>query len=244
MARNWETELEKLAGALGSALGEGLVSLLLYGSAARPGATAQASDVNVLLIVRDASSAGLRPVAQAIAGWVRADYAPPLVFDEAEWRGSADVFPIEIEDMREAHRVLRGADPFAGMTTTLADLRSELEREVRSKLLHLRTAYAAAAPDGRMLEELLEHSSGTIMSLLRAALRVAGRPVPAALRDQAAAAATLVGFEPAAFEWIVAQQGAAAGGARPGRLTPYDIRATSYIDAVQQLAAWVDGATS
>ncbi len=236
MAEKWQADLVKLQQALETALGPQLVALLIYGSAARPGASGPRSDVNLLLIVRDASSAGLRPVAEAVAGWVKAGYAPPLIFGEAEWRDSADVFPIEIEDMREAHRLLAGSDPFLGLATTAADLRRELEREVRSKLLHLRTAYAAATPDGKALETLLEQSSGTILTLLRAALRVGGREVPGEPAGQVAAAGALVGFEAAVFSWIVARR----AGATVGRLGPYDGTAAAYVDAVQRLAAWVD----
>lgn len=239
MARNWQNDVTKLADALQSALGDGLVALLLYGSAARQENRGAGGDINLLLIVRDATSAGLKPVAGALGGWLKARYAPPLVFGEAEWRSAADVFPMEIEDMRAAHVLLKGADPFAGVATTREHLRSELEREVRSKLLHLRTAYAAAAPDGQALEELLEQSSGTVLSLLRTALRVAGRPVPAEGPAVVAEAATLAGLDRAAFGWILARR----SGDRAGRLSPFDARAANYVDAVQRLAFWVDGQT-
>ena len=164
--------------------------------------------------------------------------SPPLIFGEAEWRGSADVFPIEIEDMREAHRLVAGSDPFAGLTTLTADLRRELEREVRSKLLHLRTAYAGAAPQGKALEGLLEASSGTVLALLRAAIRLAGHRPPAEPAAQVAAAAQLAGFDARAFEWVLARR----AGRAAARLAPYDPVATAYVDAVQRLAAWVDAA--
>lgn len=235
MPGSWETKVQDLAEALQEALGPGLVALLVYGSAAKPGGQRPGADVNLLLIVRDGTSAGLRPAAEPIATWVKAGFVPPLVFSESEWRGSADVFPIEIEDMRQSHRLLKGSDPFAGLATTTADLRHELEREVRSKLLHLRTAYAAGAVDGKVLEALVERSSGSILSLLRAALRVAGKPVPAEPAAQVAAAADLAGFRTDAFDWVLARRAGTAA-----RLEPYDLRAAAYVDAVQLLAAWVD----
>jgi hypothetical protein len=237
MARNWQNDVTKLADSLQSVLGEGLVALLLYGSAARQENRGTGGDINLLLIVRDATSAGLKPVAGALGGWLKAGYAPPLVFGEAEWRGAADVFPMEIEDMRAAHVLLKGGDPFAGLATTREHLRSELEREVRSKLLHLRTGYAAAAPDGKALEELLEQSSGTVLSLLRAALRMAGRPVPAEGAAVVAEAASLAGLDREAFGWVLARR----RGDRTSRLTPFDAQAARYVDMVQRLAAWVDG---
>ncbi len=240
MARDWTKQLDELKAALAGALGEKLVALLLYGSAARRGDKGKrpGGDVNLLLIVQDGTARGLRAAAEPIDRWVSAGHPAPLVFEDDEFRGSADVFPIEIEDMREAHRLLLGRDPFAGLATRQADLRAELEREVLSKLLHLRTAYAAAAGNGRKLGLLLEHSSGAILTLLRAALRVAGKPVPADdVPAQVRAASALVGCDPAAFDWVLARR---SGGDAP-KLSAHDERAERYVDAVQKLAAWVNG---
>ncbi len=235
MAKDWTKQLDELKDALALALGEQLVALLLYGSAARTGAR-PGGDVNLLLIVRDGTARGLKPVAEPIDRWVRAGPPAPLVFELDEWQHSSDVFPIEIEDMREAHRLLLGRDPFEGVATRHADLRAELEREVVSKLLHLRTAYAAVAKDGRKLGLLLEQSSGAILALLRAALRVAGRPVPREIPEQVAEAEKLTGLDAGAFDWVIARR----GGEAPPKLSAYDERAERYIDAVQKLAAWVD----
>lgn len=236
MARDWTRQLDELKAALAGALGDRLVALLLYGSAARSLAR-RVGDVNLLLIVKDGTARGLRPVADPIDRWVRAGHPAPMVFEQDEFRGSADVFPIEIEDMREAHRLLLGQDPFTGLATAHADLRAELEREVLSKLLYLRTAFAAAAKDGRKLGALLEQSSGAILTLLRAALRVAGRPVPPEVPAQVAAAAALVGCDAGAFDWVLARR---TGGDAP-KLSAHDERAERYVDAVQKLALWVNG---
>lgn len=238
MAKDWQSRLDRLAASLEASLGDDLVALLLYGSLARPGAPAVGggSDVNVALIVRDASVAGLRPVAEAVAGWTRAGFPPPLIFSEVEWRDSADVFPLEIEDMREAHRLLRGRDPFSGLQTTAADLRAELEREVRGKLLRLRTEYAAAAPDGKALGALLEASCGTILVLLRGAARLAGRTPPGDAPALVGVMATVAGFDAAAFDWPLARR----AGRRVTNLAPFDLAAARYLDAVQRLASWVD----
>ncbi len=235
MAKDWTKQLDDLKAALAGALGDRLVALLLYGSAARTGAR-PGGDVNLLLIVRDGTAKGLRPAAEPIDRWVRAGHPAPLVFEQDEWQGSADVFPIEIEDMREAHRLLLGRDPFQGLATRHEDLRAELEREVLSKLLHLRTGFAASAGDGKGLARLLDQSSGAILTLLRAALRVAGKPVPADVPGQVAEAARLVGFDAAAFEWILSHR---AGGGAP-KLSAHDERAEAYVDAVQKLALWVN----
>jgi predicted nucleotidyltransferase len=236
VAASRDRDLERFAERLDGALGANLVAAILYGSAARGAYVQGRSDLNVLVIVRDASAAALRPAAEAIADWAKAGEPPPLLFSEAEWRASTDVFPIEIEDMREAHRHLRGHDVFAGLTTRGEDLRQELEREVRGKLLRLRTEYAAAAGDGKALGRLLLESAGTFLVLLRAVVRLAGRAVPAEREAMVREAAAVSGMDAGAFEWILARL---AGRAMPA-LERFDPVGERYVDAIERLARFVD----
>ena len=236
MAGSTKPDLGQFASRLEGALGDNLVALLLFGSAARGTHVEGRSDLNALLIVRDATVARLHAASPILAEWAKAGEPAPLVFSEAEWRSSADVFPIEIEDMREAHRVLAGRDPFAGLTTRKADLRRELEHELRGKVLRLRTEYAAAAADGTALGRLLVHSAGTFFVLFRATVRLTGGVPPAdhdALVRRTAAAA---GLDASAFDWVLA----ALAGRNPKPLQPYDPIAGKYVDTMERLADFVD----
>ena len=236
MAKSAKQDLGQFAGRLEAALGDNLVALLLFGSAARGTHVDGRSDLNVLVIVRDASVARLHAATPVLAEWAKGGEPAPLVFAEEEWRASADVFPIEVEDMREAHRVLAGRDPFEGIATRRADLRRELEHELRGKVLRLRTEYAAAAADGQALGRLLVHSAATFFVLFRATLRLLGGAPPAGhdalVRETAAAA----GLDASAFEWVLG----ALGGKNPKALEPYDPVAGKYVDAMEQLADYVD----
>lgn len=236
MAKRREETLERFAARLEAALGDNLVSLVLYGSAARGDYDATRSDLNVLMILRDAAPAALRPVGEAIGAWVKAGEPPPLILSERGWRASTDVFPIEIEDMREAHHLLRGRDPFAGITTARRDLRHELEREIRGKLLQLRAEYAAAESDPKALSALLERATPTFLVLFRALLRFHGTqppPEPGALVRQAA---SIAGFDAGAFDWPVAR----LGGRKAALLEAHDPKAVAYLEAVERVEQYVD----
>ena len=237
MAADKKLGLEAFARRVEAALGENLVSLVLFGSAARGTHVEGRSDVNLLLIVRDATVAALHAATPVVAEWARGGQPPPLIFSEAEWRASTDVFPIEIEDMRDAHRVLAGSDPLEGVVTTRSHLRFELEHEMRGKVLRLRTEYAAAAADGKALGRLLMHSAGTFFVLFRACLRLTGGLPPAghdALVQETAAAA---GLDASVFEWVLA----ALDGKNPPALAAFDPIAGRYVDAMEKLADFVDG---
>jgi len=232
---NLDARLERLASAVTAAAGDNLVSLVLYGSAAGGTRGAQ-SDVNLLMVLRDASAAALHPLGAALRDWLKHGERAPLVFSLDGWRRAADVFPIEIEDIRQRHRVLRGTDPVADVTTTREDLRRELEREARGLLIQLRASYAAAAGDGKDLAVVVRDSLRTVLVLFRASLRLGDGSLPDSREALVETVARAAGFAPSAFRWALDQQEAA----RPARLQPYDAIAAAYLDAVATFVAFVD----
>ncbi|HEY2806291.1 MAG TPA: hypothetical protein VGI92_10590 [Gemmatimonadales bacterium] len=236
MADGNEAAIQALTQGLAKALGDNLVSLMLYGSVARGDHVAGRSDINVLLVVRDASATTLHAASPVLGSWLRVAHAPPLIQSEADWSASADVFPIEIEEIRDAHRLLAGRDVVGNLKTDRSDLRRQLEHDARGKLVRLRAEYAAAAADGKVLAELLARATGTFLVLFRATLRLAGRPVPADATAVVREAAVAAGFDAAPFEWAL---GARLGAKAPS-LKPYDETATAYIASVQKLVDWVD----
>ena len=111
MAKDILKQAQAFGQQLEGALGENLVAFMLYGPAVREEGPGEAT---TLLILRDASPHQLRPIGKLIADWTRKNNPPPLIFAERGWRASSDVFPIEIEEMREAHLLLKGDDPLEG----------------------------------------------------------------------------------------------------------------------------------
>jgi predicted nucleotidyltransferase len=233
--RDLDGRLESFARALETAAGPNLVSLVLYGSAAT-GTAREDSDLNLLLILRDAGSTALGAISPAMADWITARERPPLIFSEESWRAAADVFPLEIEDIRAGHRVLRGRDPVVGVATDPAHQRLELERDVRGRMIQLRAAYAASATDGRELTDLVADSLRGLLPLFRAAVRLAGSPPAAEPRDLVRQLADLAGLDADAFEWPLAR----LAGARVPALTAHDSRAARYLDAVDRFVDYVD----
>jgi hypothetical protein len=235
MPKDRSARIEELATRLEGALGSGLVSLVEFGATARGHHVAD-SDINLLLVVRDASAGGLKPAAEAIARWTARGNPAPLIFSEQEWHDSADVFPIEIEDIREAHRVVRGRDPVEGLPTRTDDLRRQLEREVRGKLLHLRAHYAAAAADRKALEQLLLGSVSTIFVLFRATLRIKGIAPPAQLELLVRETGAVTGLDTGAFDWALARR----AGRAAAPLQAFDPLGARYLDAIERLAHFVN----
>ena len=234
--RDVRSAVEPFATAVTDAAGDNLFALLVRGSAARGNYDPKRSDVNLVLILEDTSAGALRPLGPAVAKWVKRGQPPPVIFSTLGWKQSTDVFPIELEDMREAHLLIRGEDPFADVSTTPEDTRRELEGEARGKLLQLRAEYVAAATDGKVLGALLASSAKTFFVLFRSLLRLRGEPRPESDGAMVSAVADLIGFDRAPFEWAVARH----RGDKQRDLAAHDPLGAQYLEAIEAFVAFVD----
>ena len=230
--------IDTLGGAVTRALGPRLVSLLLYGSAARGTHVPKRSDVNTLLICDAVDAALFDALAPVVRAWSKAGHPAPLILTADEWGESADAFPIEYEDMREAHRLLAGRDPWSGIQVEGDDLRRQLERELMGKLVRLRQAYGALWAEPKRLAGVIVGSAPGFFTMLRALLRLAGRPVPARPETLVDAAAKLMGFGAGELAPLIrhAEGGAALrleGGAR-------DPLVAAYLTALARAAQYVN----
>lgn len=219
-----------------AAVGNRISAAALFGSAARGEWVEGVSDVNVLILV-DRIDGGLltqgAPAAKAAVG----RGVTPLIMAVDEWRRASDVFAIELADMRDACRTLRGDDPAAAATFVQPSLlRLQAERELRAKLVHLHAGMLMGADDPRRLGQLLVHALPSFATYLRAALRLAGEPVPPGMAGVIAAGCELVGAGAAPF--------LAVNEARSGT-SDFEVRlgdglADEFNTAAEQLAAYID----
>jgi predicted nucleotidyltransferase len=170
--------IEQAAAALAQALGERVVCIAVYGSAAGDDFSPAHSDVNLLLVLREVSFADLRLIGTMLAreaGTV--PFATPLVVTPSFLRDAADSFPIELDDLRERHRVLHGEDVLSGIRVVPERLREQAERESRGKLLRMR-ALAIHRPADAELQQALASLESALVVIERALLRAASGERP------------------------------------------------------------------
>lgn len=226
--------LEQLVAQLRAAFGDGLRSVVLYGSAAAGEPVAH--DQNVLVLVDTLDVVRLEGVAATVRAWSDAGNPPPFTLTMDEWRRSADVFPMEYSDILERHRVVYGEAPFEGLRIDPGDLRWQLELEAMGKLLHLRQGVLAAGGDGKRQVELLAMSKSAILVLFRATLRLHGRTPSRDPREVVRETSSIVGFDPAPFERVirhVRKEEAIRAGDAPPLLA-------EYTRGVERLVAYLD----
>src|SRR5262245_30999757 len=207
-------EMASLTEKLKGAFGGDLLSVVLYGSAARSDYLGQGgSDLNVVVILRDISLESLERGTAVTRTWESAGNRP-LLFVSPEWIArSCDVFPLEFLDIVAWHRVVHGDDPFAGLTVSMENLRLQCESELKTKLIHLRTGYIQLHENSDALARLLAASYAPIATVCRGVLRLAGAAVPDNARDVIRAASAICRFEAGPFEEAAAVKKGGPGAA-------------------------------
>lgn len=164
----------RLSQELRNTFGDGLRSVVLFGSVARGEVVPGVSDVNVLVLLEDVGPTQLGTAAPLVKEWIRKGNTPPHVYSMDEWNGMRDTFAIEISDMQEAREVLFGVDPVGEDSVEAADLRTHAEQEMRQTLFKMRIRTLVSADDAAELGRLLQAGLPSFAAYMRAALRLSG----------------------------------------------------------------------
>jgi hypothetical protein len=228
-------DLDRLCARIEQAMGDHLVSISLYGSAVAGGHDARVSNIN-LLIVLDAVTAGLlrelAPVLRAARG-----LRPAVqVLAEGGVAAAAEVFPMELDDMRRHHRVLRGRDVLDGIAVDRTALLRQCQRELEGLAIRMRGRLLRGGGAGDTLQQMVDRSLPTVIAGLRHVLRAQGEEVPADKGEVVRRAAARHGFDPQPFLDALAVR------SREQRPRGRSLEALfdAYFDAVQALGRLTD----
>jgi len=176
LSKKAQNMLDDFVRALKGSFGEDLVSVILYGSASSGEYSEKHSNINAVIILRDAGIRNLRK-AQALVSKNRFSAINPLFFTEDYIKRSTDVFPIEFLDMKENHTVLYGKDLLKDIDIDTKNLRFQCEQELKSKLINIKRAYLKSR-DRVFFEKMLFKFFTSSLHILRNIIRLkTGRAV-------------------------------------------------------------------
>ncbi len=147
---------------------EGLISLILYGSAARGRYVPKKSDINFLIVLTENGIERFYSALPLIKKWKKRRVSTPLFFTEDYIGSSLDSFLIEFLNISSYYKVVFGKDVFENIKIDRKNLRLQLEREMKGKLLNLRQAYFQGAGDSKSAVQLIHDSLGAFLSLFPA----------------------------------------------------------------------------
>jgi predicted nucleotidyltransferase len=198
-----ETKLSELASRLKAAAGENLKAVVLYGSAVTSDFHEQHSDLNILCLVERASSADIEKLHDVAEWWMRDGNLAPLIFTFDELMRSADVFAIEMLDMKHHHRMLVGEDFLERMEVPMRMHRMQVERELRTNWLRLRQAILTAPRKRKAQLGIMLASVAAFCVLFRHALIALGHGQPHSKREAVDAIATISGGNASGFHSVL-----------------------------------------
>jgi len=231
-----EKELNELVERLKEAAGRNLNAVVLYGSGVDHEFHEGHSDLNILCLLNriDGSAlANLRPVGR---WWWHKGHPPPLVFTLEELRHSADVFAIELLDIKQYHHMLLGKDFFADLDVPMTLHRLQVEHDLRRSVTRLRQGFLQSRGRPAELAELMIASASTFAVLFRHSLIAMGETAPASRRSAADRLAALIGFDSAAFHNVLDLR---EGKGVKGKLN-HEQTFGVYLDAVTRVAEEMD----
>lgn len=216
--------------------GGGLVSLILYGSAAGPDYVPGRSDLNFLVVLDGAAMDGLERAFGLVGRWKKRGVAIPLFMTKTDIASSLDVYPIEFLTMKEHHIRVDGEDVLAGLAFDREHLRLQLERELKGKTLLLRGHYLETEGRAKAVRELIRVSVTAMISLFHGLLFLKALPIPAGRREIVRAAAEHFAFPADVFLTALDIH------TGTDRLSERDVQALfrGYLGAIQALCTQID----
>jgi predicted nucleotidyltransferase len=175
--------------------GKELLSVILYGSGARGDYVPGKSDINFLIILTDAGIDDLAKAMETVTRWRKRHVAIPLFMTKDYVFSSLDSYPVEFLNMKQHYTLVFGEDVLAPLSFQPDDLRLQLERELKAKILHLRKGYLESEGKEKRLRELIKASLTAFIALFNALLTLKHRVVPDTIREVIQAAAPVFGID-------------------------------------------------
>jgi hypothetical protein len=169
------TALQDLVRQLQAQVDGNLYSVVVFGSLAAGNFVSEASDINLMVVLNEASGQQIRSLVPAFRGIWQQFQVRPMIMTAQEIGKAADVFPIKFLTIMENHCVIFGEDPFAGLQISHAHLRLRLEQELRNAALRMRQRLLSISEDKTALLAALAGVVSPLNVQLRMLLRLSGK---------------------------------------------------------------------
>jgi predicted nucleotidyltransferase len=181
--------LDRWAETLAKRLGDRLVAVIVHGSVVRGEYRPGESDVDVVVVLRDAPFETLEAIA-AVTDLAR--YSARIeatILTEKEIAGASDCFPLLYDEIKRRHFVLLGRDPFAAVAVHDTHRRLRIEQELREAHVRLRRAVLDAAGAREVVGGAVARRLRQVRGALHALLALKGVACTTDLRAVVAKAA-------------------------------------------------------
>ncbi|MBX3190728.1 MAG: nucleotidyltransferase domain-containing protein [Labilithrix sp.] len=191
--------LEELKKSLESALGDGLVGILVHGSVVRGEYRPGESDVDVIVVMKEATFANLESIGNALQLARYSARIEAMILTEDEIAGASDAFPLLYDEIKQRHLLLAGRDPFGAVEVHDTHRRLRIEQELREAQIRLRRAVTDAFGAREAIAGAVTRKVKQVRAPLHALLALKGIACPPDLPSVVAKVGETYGVETAAL---------------------------------------------
>jgi predicted nucleotidyltransferase len=216
--------------------GDELISIILFGSAARGEYIPKRSDLNFLITLSDSGIQQLKRAFSLIPKWRKKKVSTPLFLTKQYIQTALDSYPIEFLSMKQYHQVVFGEDVLSSIEIQPEHLRLQCERELRGKLIHLRQEYLNTGGKSRRIKNLLRFSLPAFISIFSALLYIKQADNPKSKKEIFESTAEIFGLDKAVFDKVLKLQ------ANKSKFAKEEITQSleQYIKQIEKLTTIVD----
>ena len=181
-------------------------SVHMTGSAVTGDYEAKRSDVNSVFVLEKMDLEFLKVLAPMGKKYRKKQVAAPLIMTSEYIDRSLDVFPIEFLNIHLFHHTVHGEDLFSDMVFGINDLRTQLERELKSRLIGIRQGYLSSEGDrDKLLDGFIRSFSGYI-PLFRSILFLEGHLPPGPAESVIRNLEKSVGIDMSVFQRVLTEK--------------------------------------
>jgi len=170
-----DDQLNDFVRAAQTALGDDLLSIVLFGSAAE-GRLRPTSDVNVLLLLRGFDRARMDQLREPLRLAHAAIRLSPMFILRDELEPATRAFAVKFREIQRRHVLLHGSDPFATIEVSRASSVLRLRQELLNLALRLRQTYMLRSLREEQLVFAVADAAGPLRAAAATLIELSGEP--------------------------------------------------------------------
>ena len=170
-----DDQLKDFVRAAETALGDDLLSIVLFGSAAE-GRLRPTSDVNVLLLLKRFDRARMDQLREPLRLAQAAIRLAPMFVLRDELEPATRAFAVKFREIQRRHVLLHGSDPFATIEVSRASSVLRLRQELLNLALRLRQTYMLRSLREEQLVFAIADAAGPLRAAAATLLELRGEP--------------------------------------------------------------------
>jgi len=170
-----DDQLSHFVRAAEAALGDDLLSLVLFGSAAE-GRLRPTSDVNVLLLLKRFDRTRMDQLREPLRLAHAAIRLAPMFILHDELEPATRAFAVKFREIKRRRRILHGSDPFKALEVSRASSVLRLRQELLNLALRLRQTYMLRSLREEQLVSAIADAAGPLRAAAATLIELKGEP--------------------------------------------------------------------